>query len=79
MFRRYGGCLFVVVGCSVLAAFVSGGLFERRLADGIVVAPLVVILLGDHAVGEAHGLFVPELKEVKQVHVRIQRTIKVQT
>ncbi len=78
MFRRYGGCLFVAVGCSVPAALVTGGLFERRLAGGIVVAPFIVILPGDHAVGEAHGLPVPELKEVEQVHVGIERAVEVQ-
>ena len=78
MFRRFGGCLLVAVGCSVLAALIAGSLFERRLAGGVVVAPLVVILPGDHAVGETHGLFVPELKEVEQVHVGIERAVKMQ-
>ena len=78
MFRRFGGCLLVAVGCSVLAALIAGSLFERRLAGGVVVAPLIVILLGDHAVGEAHGLSVPNLKEIEQVHIGIECAVKMQ-
>ena len=77
MLRRFAGCLFVNIGRPVLAPLVAGRLFQRGLTGGLVVAPFVVILLRDHAVGEAHGLPVPELKQIEQVHVGVERAIKV--